>query len=166
MNALTRWNPAREIEELASEMSAFFDRPLFERSLIERPFSRLLGQRASDIARTSAEEVAFYPAIDIEETDDAYFLKADLPRVNKDDVHVYVEEGALVIEGDRKEEKAVESAQYTRRERSWGHFYRSFRLPDGVDATRVEARLEDGALDVTLPKSKQAREKSHEIKVR
>ena len=107
-------------------------------------------------------------ACDIHETADAYVYKLDAPGLQKADVKVQVVDGnVLQISGERKREheEKDDSKHYHRVERSYGRFMRSFRLPDNVDTTGINAAVEHGVLQVKAPKNKKAAPKSIDINV-
>ncbi|HVP02959.1 MAG TPA: Hsp20/alpha crystallin family protein [Solirubrobacteraceae bacterium] len=142
--ALVRWEPARDFPTLQSEMnrlfSSFFD-PASGGSAVPR----------------------FVPAMDLVETDDAFVLKADLPGVPEQDVHVEVEGDVLTISGERKSEHREEKAGQVRIERAYGSFRRAVTLPEGVDAAQVKASFDKGVLEVRIPKP--AERKPHKVQI-
>jgi HSP20 family protein len=150
MNALTRWNPFKELEELENRLSTFFGRAPARR------------QNAEQESMTVAE---WAPLVDITEDDKEYLIKAELPEVKKEDVKVTVENGVLNITGERKFEKEEKGKKYHRVERAYGSFVRSFTLPDDADASKVNAEFKDGVLKVHLAKSESAKPKQIEVKV-
>ena len=150
MNALTRWNPFNELDELQDRLSTFFGRA---------PVRRHNGEQES---LTVAE---WAPLVDITEDDKEYLIKAELPEVKKDDVKVTVENGVLSITGERKFEKEEKGRKYHRVERAYGNFVRSFTLPDDADANKVNAEFRDGVLKVHVAKSEAAKPKQIEVKV-
>ena len=93
------------------------------------------------------------PRVDIAETDKEYLVKAELPDVTKDDMHVSVDNGVLTIRGEKKQEKEEKNKKFHRIERHYGSFSRSFTLPDNVDAAAIKASFKDGVLNVSLPKT-------------
>jgi HSP20 family protein len=93
-----------------------------------------------------------------------FLIKTELPEIKKEDVKVAVENGLLTIVGERKFEKE-ENKKYHRVERAYGRFVRSFVLPDGADAEKVNAEFKDGVLKVHLPKSEKTKPKQIEVKV-
>ena len=105
------------------------------------------------------------PTVDITEDEKNYIIKAELPDVKKEDVHVRVENGVLTITGERKAEKEEKNKKYHRVERSYGSFARSFTLPENVEAEKVSAAYKDGLLTVTVAKSEKAQPKQIEVKV-
>lgn len=152
MNALTRWNPFREMEDLQRRMSALFD---------WSPFRR--GSLTADEENITVPEWA--PLVDIAEDDKEYLIKVELPEVNKDDVKVTVEGGTLTISGERKAEKEEKGRKFHRIERYYGRFERSFTIPDDAEPDNVKAEFKDGVLRVHLAKSEKARPKQIEVKV-
>ena len=88
-----------------------------------------------------------------------------MPGLEKDQVKVTVENGILLIAGERKSDHEEKNRKYHRVERSYGSFLRSFSLPDDADGTKIKAEFKNGVLKVHLPKSEDAKPKSIEIKV-
>lgn len=104
------------------------------------------------------------PAVDIEETDKEYIVKADLPEVKKENVKVNFENGLLTLEGERTMETEEKKNRFHKVERSYGKFVRRFAMPTEVDAEHVVATFKDGVLTVRLPKTVVTR-KAIEVKV-
>ena len=148
MSILTTWNPIREMETARNRM----DR-LFGRSLV--PW---LGEEPITASEWS-------PLVDVSETDREFTIKADLPEVKKEDVHVTVEDSTIRITGERKLEKEEKGRRYHRIERSYGTFERSFVLPEGAKTDQVKAEFKDGTLQVHLPKAPEIKAKALEIPV-
>ena len=90
--------------------------------------------------------------IDVEETGDAYLLRADLPGIARDQINVEINEDVVTIAVEYKRETTTD-AKPIRLERLSGKASRSLRLPVTVDATKAEARHVDGVLTLTLPKA-------------
>lgn len=106
------------------------------------------------------------PACDIYETDGEIVIKAELPEIKKEDVHVTLENNVLTIRGERKLEEKTEKDNYRRVERRYGEFIRSFTLPTFVDPNKINAEFKDGMLRVTLAKREEAKPKQVEIKLK
>jgi HSP20 family protein len=149
MSTLTRWNPFHVLEEMHSRLSSVFDRT---------PARGGNGKETMTVAEWS-------PAVDITEDDKEYLIKAELPEVKKDGVKVTVENGVLLISGERKFEKEQKGRKYHRVERAYGNFVRSFMLPADADASRVRAEFSDGLLRVNVAKAGAVQPKRIEIKV-
>ena len=149
MNALTRWDPFREMDDLQKRLTSMFGLP---------PARPVNGKEEMTVAQ-------WLPPVDITEDEKGYLIKAELPEVRKEDVKVTVENGVLTICGERKFEKEVKDRKYHRIERAYGSFTRSFQFPDDADDAKVGAEFKEGVLTVRLAKSEKARPKSIEVKV-
>lgn len=141
MNLMRRqdlWEPLREFENLSTR------------------FNRLWGLigAGGNGEREALALTDWAPACDISETNTEYRVKAELPNVKKDDVHVTLADGVLTIQGERKEEKEEKNAKYHRRELSYGNFIRRFTMPDDADESKVDATFKEGVLDVVIAKTK------------
>ena len=158
MNALTRWNPIKEIAEW---------NPFRELDEVHNRLSRFFGtstpRRANGREDITVAEWA--PLVDITEDDKEYLIKAELPEVKKNDVKVRVEDGVLYISGERNFEKEEKGKRYHRVERAYGSFTRSFSLPEDADPQEVHAEFKDGVLNVRVLKDKSAKPKAIEVKV-
>ena len=150
MNAITRWDPFKELDELQNRLSTLFGRAPIRKN------------GAKDEALAVAE---WAPMVDVVEDDNEYLIKAELPEVKKDDVKVTVQDDVLTITGERQYEKEEKEKKYHRVERAYGSFARSFTLPEDADGEKVAAEFKDGVLKVHLPKSEQAKPKSIEVKI-
>jgi HSP20 family protein len=103
------------------------------------------------------------PAVDIQETDHALIVKADIPDMGMKDIDVRMENGTLTLRGERKFENQKTEGGWHRVERSYGTFERAFTLPETVDPEGVKAEYKNGVLTVKLPKKEIA--KPRQIKV-
>jgi HSP20 family protein len=110
-----------------------------------------------------AVESAWHPACDVEEGEDHFLLTLDMPGVQKDEIKLEVMDNQLLISGERKQEakKKTDGAWYS--ERRFGKFHRTFSLPPGVDAEKVQASYQDGMLRIAIPKAASA--KPRQIKI-
>lgn len=106
------------------------------------------------------------PAVDLTEDDKTYKVTAELPGMDEKDIDVTVSGGALVIKGEKKEEKEEKDKNYYLSERSYGSFRRSFSLPEGVDQDKITANFAKGVLTVTLPKTADAQKAQKKIEVK
>jgi HSP20 family protein len=153
MKSLGIWNPFRELDEVQNRLSFFFGGPELER--IPR---RLFGKGGVALPEWS-------PRVHISEDDKEQLVKADLPKMKKEDVKVTVEDDVLSISGERKSEKEEKKKKFYRIERSYGTFLRTFTLPDDADAKKIAAEFKDGVLKVHVPKTPSAKPKPVEVKV-
>ncbi len=125
---------------------------------MDRLFRSFWDSMMDDVWNDVDEDVAVWrPRLDVQETADEYKVQADLPGMDKKDVHISVENGVLTIKGERKEEEKREQDNSFYRERVYGSFCRSFNLPSRVDESKIQASLKDGVLNVTLPKAEEAK---------
>lgn len=106
------------------------------------------------------------PQVEVSQRGDKLVVRADIPGLKKEDVHVDVEDDILTIRGERREEHTDSDEGYYRSERSYGEFYRAVPLPEGVDVNSCDARYHDGVLEVTLPMPKAVPRKTKQVKVR
>ena len=91
--------------------------------------------------------------LDVKENDDSYTVHADIPGVNKEDIHVTVEGNMVSISAEKKTEKEEkEGEKVLRSERFVGKVSRSFTLGSDVDESKAQAKYNDGVLELTLPK--------------
>ena len=99
-----------------------------------------------------AEGRVFSPAVDIYEDADAIHMKAELPGIKPENVSIDVEHRVLTIRGERRLEREEKREGYRRIESSYGTFTRSFALPESALTDKVEAEIEDGVLELRIPK--------------
>ncbi len=102
---------------------------------------------------TMTQFAAITPAIDIEETNDAFIVHAEMPGLEKDEFSVEFKNGYLRIRGEKKQEAKMEERNYRWVERSYGSFERSVQLPNYVDVEQATAEYRNGILTVHLPKT-------------
>jgi len=134
---LVRWNPARELASM-------------EIDRLNHMFADFYGN-----------ERGWTPAVDIFETAaHEYVIKADLPEMKREDIHLTFENNVLTLSGERSSEQ-VEGLH--RSERFRGAFSRSFTLPATVDANRISAAYKDGVLTVRIPQRDEAKPKQIEV---
>ena len=106
------------------------------------------------------------PSVDIYETDKHdLVLRAELPGISREDIDVTVENGTIVIKGEKKFDTEVKEENYRRIERTYGTFHRSFTLPNTVDAAKVAAEYKNGVLTVTLPFKEEAKPRTINVEV-
>ena len=91
------------------------------------------------------------PQVEIFERGGQFIVRADLPGLTKDDVKVDITDEALTIQGERKQELEEEVEGFHRSERSYGSFYRSIPLPEGINIDEAKANFRDGVLEITIP---------------
>jgi len=105
------------------------------------------------------------PAVDIIDKDDCYKLTAELPGVDEKQVELRFSNGTLTIEGKKEESPDDAKQDHFVSERHYGDFHRTFRVPDGVDADKIETSFKNGVLSVILPKTAEARRKQKKVEI-
>ena len=157
--ATTGWHP---LETLQREIDRLFDD--FNRGSWRFPMSRSMpGFEPFWRGEVSWGAV---PAVDVVEKDKAYEITAELPGMDEKNIELKVSDGMLSITGEKSEEKEEKKKDYYLSERSYGSFERSFRIPEGVDADKIEASFKNGVLTVTLPKKAEAQKPEKKIAVK
>lgn len=150
MNKVVRWSPVRDLMTMRSEMDrvmeSFFNQP-----------------------NAPQDSTSWGIALDVIENESGYEVIASVPGMKADDIDVTINDGVLTIKGETYlvREEDSEEGQPVRvhlRERRFGSFARSLRLPTDVDFDKVAAHHEDGVLTLSLPKSEAAKPRKIEIK--
>ena len=138
------------------------------RQQMERLFDEFDGGFRSPALRMFPSDNGSFamPAVDVVEKENAYEILAELPGMDEKNVDVEVKEDFLTITGEKREEKEEKKKGYHLQERSYGSFRRSFRLPDDVDAAKIDAAFKNGILTVTLPKKPEAVKQAQKIAVK
>ena len=103
------------------------------------------------------------PAMDLAEDEGEYVVRADLPGVTDQDVHIELQDDVLTISGESKSEHRERKNGYYRVERASGRFSRALTLPEGVDPQGVRAHFSNGVLEVRIPKP--AERKPHRVTI-
>jgi HSP20 family protein len=143
---LNKWEPFRDMLNLRADMDRFFKS--FFSSLPED------------------KEGLWAPIIDIEEDNENYIVRAEIPGMKKEEIKVTVRDNLLTVSGERKHEKEVKEKTYHRIERSYGKFKRTITLPSAVDADKIKASYKDGVLNITLPKPESVKPKQIEVEIK
>jgi HSP20 family protein len=144
--ALVRWSPVRSSFTPQQELSRIVDDFFGRRFDVEGP-------------------TAWQPVVDIEETPEAYLVRAELPGMRLEDIKITVADNALSIRGEKRREEEKKGTTYHRVERVYGSFERSFSLGHAVAADKIEATYRDGVLDVSIPKAEEAKAREIQIKI-
>lgn len=149
MSEIIRWEPVREMRRL------------------QNMFDRMVND--SFLSRTSAEDVyECYAPVDVYETDNEILVEAVMPGVKVDNIQISITGDILRIRGEMSSEQgeAKEDARYLLRERQYGSYSRSLRLPMEVNAKNASAEMENGILELTLPKAEEVKPKTIPIKAK
>jgi HSP20 family protein len=111
----------------------------------------MVGELGLSQGRGLGEMMAWSPAVEVFERDNNLVVRAELPGMSKDDIHVEMTDDGLLIHGERKKEKEEEHEGWYRSERSYGEFRRLIPIPEGVNTEEAKARFENGVLEITTP---------------
>ncbi len=136
--------------------------PFEEFGRMRREMDRLANAFSGRMPRERIAGV--FPLINLTEDNDNFYVRAELPGVNAEDLDISVTGDGLSISGERKIPSESEQAKYHRREREAGKFSRVVTLPSQIDTNKVKASSTDGVLTVTMPKSEAARPKQITVK--
>lgn len=143
MANLLPFNPFRELDRIRREMDDFFDK-----SFISLPQDR---------------KVDVGPAVDAFKTDEKLFMFVEAPGLSRDDIEVTTTEDTLTIKGEFKYPKVPDNAKELLRERNYGAFNRTFKLPVSIKPDEVKAVYKDGILEISIPLSE--KHVSHSVKI-
>jgi HSP20 family protein len=146
MSNLSRWEPVHEMMTLREAMDRLFD----------DAFTRPLSMSGGSVV----------PAIDLLQTEDEVVVKASLPGLKAEDVHISVTADVLTLSGEFKQESDQKEATYHIREHRFGSFERSVMLPTEVQTDKAKADFENGILIITLPKAETVKPKTINIKAK
>lgn len=139
MTLLTRWDPFREMLDLRRRMDRVFDDSF----------------RSAEQWDGGNEQSSL--ALDVSEDQDNYIVKASIPGVNPEDIDITMNNDVLTISGESKSEDEREEGQWHLRERRYGRFSRSLRLPATINSEKIEATCENGVLKLQLPKAEETK---------
>ena len=140
---IVRWEPLREFSTLQNEMNRLFN------TVFDTP--------APSSGGNGGAMRRWMPAMDLVESGDHFVLRADLPGLAEDDVHIELEDTTLTISGERKAEHESKDEGWYRLERAFGAFSRTLQLPPGIDPEAVEASFDRGVLEVRIAKPEERR---------
>ena len=129
---LVRYNPFYDVDFFGNTFNSFFN----------------------DGLTSPKRSKLWSPVVDIASNDDEVMINVELPGINKEDIHVNIENNILTIKGERKSETEDKKETYHRKEMVYGSFKRSFSLSDDILTDDVSADYKDGILKITLKKDK------------
>lgn len=148
-----RWDPFALLDEIQQDMARFWNQPFGA-----WPMPRVL-QRAPMAGRWA-------PRTDVYESGQELVVEAELPGIRKEDVQVELDRGDLVIRGESRQEHEVREEDYYRSERSFGSFQRRIPLGFDVDPNKIQASMNNGVLEVHLPKPTETGASGRRIEVK
>jgi len=166
MNGLTQFDPFK-MTSFDPFRATLFD-PIKEMRDLQNRFTTMFNRvplKGEELKEETLALTQWMPAVDIVEDEKEYLIKAELPDVKREDVHVKVQDGILSLAGERRFEKEEKGKKFHRVERAFGTFTRTFELPMDANAAKIMAEFKDGILKVHLPKSEEARPRAVEVKI-
>ncbi len=120
------------------------------------------------MSRTDTESLFggnWHPHIDVIEQDEEFVVNAELPGLNKDNIKITITSNVLTISGEKKQIEEIKEGSYSRIERRYGTFSRTFTLPTEVEQNKIKATFKDGILTINIPKSEKAKPKEINVTV-
>src|SRR5262245_32811379 len=150
------WHPRRNLQREINQIFDQFDRgwrPLQRSMFGFEPF-------------TQFETVWSSPAVDVVDKEKSYEITAEVPGMAPENLEVKLVNGRLVIKGEKKETTEEKHGETELSERRYGSFERTFSVPEGVDANKIEATLNAGVLTIALPKTTEAQKPVKKIEVK
>jgi HSP20 family protein len=146
--AIVKWDPLRELQLMQEQMNRLFE--LSRDRTFGEPFEQGLWQ----------------PPVDIYEDEREVVVKMEVPEVEQKEIDVHIEEGILIIQGERQLEREEKKHNYHRIERSYGTFRRAFSLPATVEQGEIRATCEKGVLKVVLPKKATSQPRHIDVEIK
>ena len=146
LQALERWEPFRELETLQRRMNHLFE--------------QLVPSGNGDLAG-----IDYIPSVEIEETDDNFYIKLEVPGLDPQDIDIEVKDNSVSISGERKSESKTEAKGFVRSEIRYGKFERVIPLSTRVENENVKAEYKEGILSLTLPKVEAEKHKAVKVAI-
>jgi HSP20 family protein len=148
------YDPFREMETLRREIDRAFSNVITGTSSSQSPIAFLPGRAARA-----------YPLLNLSEDKENLYIEALAPGLDPQTLNLTIVRNNLTISGEKSAPQGVSNEAYHRSERAWGKFTRSVDLPVEVDSNRVQARYQDGLLQIALPKAEEAKPKQITVAV-
>ena len=142
-----RWGDSPILRRFAQELDRAFEG--FGSGMLPHwpsSFLRGVGERG-----TWLENAGWAPPVELFQRGDRLIIRADLPGLSKDDIHVEIASDMITIKGERRQEHEERGEDYFHSERSYGSFFRSIPLPESVQSDKAEATFRNGVLEITVP---------------
>jgi HSP20 family protein len=148
--------PVSLMRRLTDDMDRLFESFGMGRGLFGSPFGFGSGQGGvAGLGSQQGMQTLWSPSVDVCERNGKFCVEVDLPGMKKDDVTVQIDNDAIVIQGQRSDERSTNEEGYYQRERSYGSFYRVIPLPEGTSADQATATFRDGVLQIEMPATQQ-----------
>ena len=151
MAQLVRWDPFNDLVSMQRDMG--------------RLFSDLGGWIVPSRRRMETEPMMLTPTIDVVRQGEDMVIRAEIPGVKPEEIDISVTDDMLTLKGERREAHETKDEDYYVRERSWGMFERSLRLPATADPSHIKAESRDGILEITVPKAAHVAPETHHVAI-
>ncbi len=158
-------NTPTRVEKAVTPATAWegaFGFPLFHR--LSRELDAMFDRFGMERPMFAELPKPWTPDVEVVTKDNMLKVKIDLPGLKKEEVTVEMLENNLIVRGERKQEKEEKKEGFFRTERTYGSFYRSLPLPEGVNPELAKAAMHDGVLEITMPMVKVA-EKTRKLEI-
>ncbi|HZS04223.1 MAG TPA: Hsp20/alpha crystallin family protein [Blastocatellia bacterium] len=153
-------DPFLMMNRFAEEVDRIFENFGMGRGALSTRFGQFPARGTGGTSQT-----LWSPQVEMFEREGKLHVRADLPGMNKDDVKVEITDGGLTIQGERRSEHKEDREGFYRSERSYGSFFRTIPLPEGVNAGNAQASFRDGVLEITMP-APQRQENRRQIEIK
>jgi HSP20 family protein len=142
-------------------------------NLMLTPFREMLTLREAmdrlfdeSFVRGPASANGYGLALDVQMDKDDYIVRANVPGLKPEDLHIEVVDNTITVSGEIKSERQEKQDNYLLQERRYGQFSRSVSLPTAVNSAKAEATIEHGVLTLRVPKAEEAKPKAITIKAK
>lgn len=154
-------NPFEFMRRMTDDMNQIFESSGFGTTLTPS------GSTQRGLTRgAQAAGGVWFPQVDVRERGNELVVSADLPGIKPDDVNIEAADGVLTLSGERRQEEEEEREGFYRSERSYGTFYRTIPLPEGVNEDQISASFNDGVLEVRVPLPQQQQRQGRKIPIK
>jgi len=136
---------------------------------LQKDFSRILDETINnnnEIFSLWNKGITISPSVDIIENGKLFKIKAEFPGIEAENVSASIEDGCLVLKGEKEEEKEEKNDKHVRRECSYGSYQRSVKLPEGADSDTAKASFKNSVLKIEIPKKPEAVSKKHKLEIK
>jgi len=157
---LTPWSGSRGLTPLARDPFTAF------RHEVDRLFDDFFAPAEARSFRTPAAAAIAWPSVDVDETDQAYTVTAEIAGLQENDVELNLRDNVLTISGEKRHERKEDNGGRSYAERFYGRFQRAIPFDTEVDAEKVEATFSNGVLTVSLPKNPKAQDRVRKIEIK
>ena len=155
------------LASLREEVDSLFDRFSEDWPHLPNLFGKGWSYPVADLERRfNMSKLELTPRVDVSESDQKYSIEMELPGMTAENIDITTSDDSLTVKGHKQDEHEEKNKNYHVKERSFGSFQRSFRIPNGVDQNKIEATYANGVLDIALPKTEDVETKKRSVKVK